>query len=387
MVGDQAYIVALAWQVQALNASAEALSGVLICFALAQLIFLLLGGVIVDRLPRRAIMLASDIGRALLLLVVAYLGREGLLQIWQLAILAAFNGAVSAFFMPARSSIQPQLVPKADLRAANSLMGMAFQISLVTGPLLGALLVENLLPPAAFAFDVLTFVISALCLVFVRLPAKPASENSTQPGKSGLVAELKAGFVYIQQSVWLWLTIAIFGLVGLVLMGPVQAMVPIMVRENFNGDARAFGLLLSVRAVSAFLATGLIGQIKCLKRRGVLAYLSTALIGLGVAGLGLGGNFGWLWLSLVGISGLGIGGACFDVIWHTVMQELVPSEYLGRVLSLDMLGSFCMIPLGLALAGGLAGVLGAGTILILGGSITAGLALMALSVREIRTLA
>jgi hypothetical protein len=106
-----------------------------------------------------------------------------------------------------------------------------------------------------------------------------------------------------------------------------------------------------------------------------------------VAGLGLGGNFGWLWLSLVGISGLGIGGACFDVIWHTVMQELVPSEYLGRVLSLDMLGSFCMIPLGLALAGGLAGVLGAGTILILGGSITAGLALMALSVREIRTLA
>lgn len=387
LVGDQAYTVALAWQVQALDASPQALSMVLICYSISQLIFLIIGGAIVDRLPRRGIMLASDVGRAVLLLVVAYLSQQGLLQIWQLALLASINGAVAALFIPARSSIQPQLVPKTELRAANSLMSMSFQISLVSGPLLGAFLVENFLPSSAFAFDALTFVVSALCLLFMSKAVPLPAEKSHPPNKSSLLAEVKAGFVYVQQSVWLWLTIVIFGLVGLVLMGPVQVMLPVMVRENFKGEAGAFGLLLAVRAVAAFMTTGLVGQVKCLKQRGKLAYLSTVLIGLGVASLGLSGNLGWLWLGLVGISGLGIGGACFDIIWHTVMQELVPEQYLGRVLSVDMLGSFCMMPLGMGLAGGLAEVWGAGTILILGGCITTGLAMAGLSVRQIRTLA
>jgi DHA3 family tetracycline resistance protein-like MFS transporter len=384
MLGDQAYTVALAWQVQLLNPGPEALAGVLACYAVSQLIFLLVAGAVVDRLPRRTILLLSDLGRAALVLAVAFLGRQGLLEVWHLAVLSALNGAVAAFFLPARTSIQPDLLPKEALLAGNSLMGFAFQTSLLAGPLLGAGLVSAFAPASAFAFDALTFAISATCLVFMRYnPAK----KDTPASKPNLLTEVKVGFSYISKSVWLWLTILLFGVLGLTLAGPLQALGPVLVREDFGGKAEIYGLLLSVRSLAALLATLVIARFSHLQRRGLIAYLCVALAGLGVALVGLGGEFGFLWLCLLGISGMGIGFACFDVIWNTVLQEMVPAEYLGRVYSLDMLGSFCMIPLGLALAGFLASFWSAGLILLTGGALSFALAALGLMVREIRRLA
>lgn len=382
MLGDQAYIVALAWQVQVLNPAPEALGLVLASYSVAQLLFLLIAGAIVDRLPRRTVLLVSDISRAVLVLLIAYLGREGFLEVWHLVVLSAFFGAVAAFFLPARSSIQPQLLPKEALLAGNSLMTVAFQSSLITGPLLGAILIENFAPSSAFAFDALTFAVSGSCLLFIRSP-------QDKPSRSGrnFLEDAKAGFSYIRHSVWLWLTILLFGLLGITLIGPVQGLGPVLVHEKFGGAAQIFGLLLSVRSIAALAATFVVGHFKQLRPRGLVAYLSVALSGLGVALLGLGGNFGWLWLCLFGIGCQGIGFACFDIIWTTVIQELVPAEYLGRVLSLDMLGSFCMIPVGLALAGLLAGVWGASAILLVGGLLSFALTMVGLLVPEIRRLA
>jgi MFS family permease len=391
MLGDQVYIVALAWQVQLLSSSATALSSVLLCYAFSQLIFLVLGGVIVDRLPRRSIMLASDIGRGLLVLIVAYLGQQHNLELWHLALLSAFNGAVAAFFMPARLAVQSQLVSKEQLGPANALMGQAFQVSVVAGPLLAAILIQNIAPKGAFVFDTLTFVVSAACILFIKNIPTTKVNTSTQPDsakpRASLLADVMAGFVYVRTSTWLWVTIALFALIGLVTMGPMQALVAILVEQKFIGDVNIYGLLLSTRAVAALLGLVVLGQFKQLKRRGLLAYLNIILATLGVVCLGLGGNINSLLLCIVGIGAYGIGLGCFDVIWNTVMQEMVPPEYLGRVFSFDMLGSFCMIPLGLALAGWLADAWGVALVLLVSGFLSTVATLGCLLVGEIRTLA
>ena len=389
MVGDQVYIVAIAWQVRALTNSAEALSIVLLFYSLSQLIFLLLGGVIVDRFSRRAIMLTSDIGRGILVLIVAWLAQQNSLEIWHLAVLSAFNGAVAAFFVPARFAVQSQLVDKDHLGSANSLMGLAFQVSVIGGPLLGALLTETISVKGAFLFDAVTFMISALCIILIVLPANDneatAGAGSTKP-RAGLLQQAREGFYYIRKSVWLWLTITIFAFIGLVLMGPMQVLVALLVQQKFSADVTIFGLLLSMRAVAAVIGTITIGQFKHLHHRGLIAYLSVIASALGVLLLGVGGSSSLLIVCILGMFGLGAGFACFDIIWNTVIQETVPAEYLGRVFSLDMLGSFCMMPIGLAVAGLLADAWGAAAVLIISGLSSALVAASGLLVHEIREL-
>jgi MFS family permease len=386
MLGDQVYVVALVYQVQTLSLSAAALGSVLLCYSLSQLLFLLLGGVIVDRLPRRSILLASDVGRGLLVLVVAYLGQQNTLEIWHLAVLSTFNGTVSAFFMPARQAVQPQLIPKEQLGQANALMELAFQVSILVGPLLGAILIQIIAPKGAFAFDSITFVVSALCIVFITVPTAKPTTGPNKP-RIKLFSEIREGFEYVRTSTWLWVTIAIFGFLGLVSTGPMQLLVAILVRQQFVDDVNIYGLFLSTRAVAALFSIVIVGQFKHLRRRGLLAYLGVILGALGILFLGIGGSNGILIACIVAISAYGSGYGCFGVIWHTVLQEIVPAEYLGRVVSVDMLGSYCMIPFGLVLAGWLADSYGAASLMIISGILSAGAALGGLLVREVRTLA
>ncbi|MGH2516633.1 MAG: MFS transporter, partial [Ktedonobacterales bacterium] len=118
-LGDGAYTTALAWQVLKLTGSATAMGAVLIARTVPMLIFLLVGGVAADRLPRRLVMLASDAGRGLSVLCVAALGWLGLLQLWHLVLLSLIFGFVSGFFMPAYQSIAPELVATENLPSAN----------------------------------------------------------------------------------------------------------------------------------------------------------------------------------------------------------------------------------------------------------------------------
>ncbi len=170
-LGDGAFVTALSWQALQLTGSAMAMGIVVLAQTLPMIFLLLLGGVVADRFPRQQVMLWSDASRTVAVLVIAALGMAHLLQLWHLVLLALFFGTVRGFFSPAYQSIIPQLVEKRDQPSANSLTELSYQLYCSIGPMFGATCVALAGPASAFAFDGLTFIVSALCLATLRLPA------------------------------------------------------------------------------------------------------------------------------------------------------------------------------------------------------------------------
>lgn len=227
-LGDGAYFTALAWQVLLLTHSGTAMGLLLVAASVPRLIFLLVGGIAADRLPRRVVLFWSDAGRAVVVLAIAVLSWTQLLRFWHLIALALLFGFAGAFFAPAYRAMPPQLVELEALPSANALTQLSGQLGGLLGPVLGAGLVALASPASAFAFDGLTFAISAISLFFVRLHARayrgasgtaePANAAQSKPrrGISGMLADLREGLIHILGSTWLVMTIIIpaFGNVG-----------------------------------------------------------------------------------------------------------------------------------------------------------------------------
>src|SRR5216684_2584343 len=174
VLGDAVFNVAIAWEVLLLTGSATAMSLILIAQWAPRIVFLLLGGVIADRMSRRLLMLWADAGCGCIVMVVAWLSWAHLLQFWHLIALAPLFGIVSSFFDPAYQAIMPQLVETEALSAANSLNMLSRNLGFLLGPMLGAGCITLFGQASAFTFDGLTFFISALFLLALRLPHSSA---------------------------------------------------------------------------------------------------------------------------------------------------------------------------------------------------------------------
>jgi DHA3 family tetracycline resistance protein-like MFS transporter len=357
-LGDGVYLTALAWQVLILTGSGAAMGIVLIATSLPRLLFLLLGGVIADRLPRRLVMLWADGARALAVGAIAVLSYTNTLQFWQLISLGLLFGLSQAFFLPAYQSIAPQIVEVEALPSANALNGLTREIGILVGPALGAVLIANFSTASAFAFDALTFLVSALCLLAVRVPLKPSlaqegleTEPAQRRGVQGVFADIREGISYIGTSSWLWVTIAIASL-GNALRAPYSVTLPLHVRDFYHAGVGLYGAIISASAVGAILATLIVGQLRRIHHRGVVAYSALVVSSLAMMAFALPVPHDLVpvvTLTAFALDGAGIG--CFEVIWVTVLQEMVPSEKLGRVTSVDFVGSLLFQPLGLAAIG------------------------------------
>ena len=133
--------VALAFAVLGLGGSATDLGIVLALSILPQVFFLLVGGVIADRMPRHLVMVASNLVAGLAQAVAAYLLISGNAEIWQLAVIGLVRAVSSSFFYPASQGIVPQTVPTEDLQSANALLRLALNATNIGGAALGGLLV------------------------------------------------------------------------------------------------------------------------------------------------------------------------------------------------------------------------------------------------------
>src|SRR5215216_3298244 len=163
-LGDSLYRIALSWWVLEKTGSAVAMGTVLILSQIPLLLFLLIGGVVVDRLPRIRIMFASDIFSGLVITFVAIFSWLNLLEIWHIYIASIIFGFVEAFFFPAYQSVIPQITPSELLTSANSLNGLSQRLTGIVGPALGAALVAAGGTSVTFALDALSFFISAICV-------------------------------------------------------------------------------------------------------------------------------------------------------------------------------------------------------------------------------
>jgi DHA3 family tetracycline resistance protein-like MFS transporter len=379
-MGDSLHHIALTWFLVQTTGSAAALSTLFVALFLPNIIFLLIGGVAVDRFPRLQVMLLSDVLRGLLITVVAVLAYSGRLEVWHLYILAVVFGFVDAFFQPAYVAAVPEITPPELLPSANSLTSLSGRAITVIGPIIGATLVGLGGTSFAFAIDALSFFLSAACLLPLRGVMRGRPKKAS--GHS-MVREAREGIRAVFTSPWLWVTIAIFSLVNVTQSGPLSIALPLLIKETLRGDVAVLGWFASVQALGAVLMAIWLGRYTRLRRRGPLAYGATLVGGLMTAMIGL----------QVGLAGLLIAGfvvgasiTLFGLIWVNTLQELVPPELLGRVSSVDQLGSFALLPLGFALTGWATDLVGPSTVFLVGGLLTSaiiGLGLLHPAIRRL----
>jgi MFS family permease len=375
MAGSAMAPVALAFAVLDLTGSTTDLGLVLAARQIPTVIFILLGGVWSDRLPRHQVMVASNVLSGASQAVAAALLVSGHARIWHLALLAAVNGSSSAFFFPASTGIVPQTVPQPMLQQANATLRLSLNATNITGAALGGILVAASSPGWAIAIDAASYAGAALCIGAMSLPAGLRIEGST------VLHELHDGWKDFWSRTWLWAIVLQFAVVNAVETGALDVLGPSVAKRHLGG-AGAWGAVLAATSFGLVL-TGVV-MLRWRPRR----ILRTATFGIFPMVLPL------LALAqpapllvVIGCGFLaGAGVEIFGVLWDTAMQQEIPGEKLSRLSSYDALGSLVLMPVGLAVAGPVGAAIGFRPA-FLGSAvlIVAATALVLLS-RDVRTL-
>jgi Transmembrane secretion effector len=377
LLGDGVYYVALAWQVYDLSGSPTALSVVGVAWTLPLGFFVLLGGVVTDRMERRLVMIGADAVRALAVAVMGILSLTGAIELWHVVVVAAVFGTGDAFFGPAFTSIVPQIVPRELLLQANALDQFVRPLGfMLLGPAFGGWIVASFGAGEAFLFDACTFAVSALALSF--LSARPLV---LAEGGRSVLRDLREGLAFVRARPWLWATLLAAAVFLLAYWGPIDVLVPYRVRNELGGDAGDYGLVLACGGLGSILAAVLVGRRGLPRRHITFMYFAWALGSLALVGLGV-ATAVWQLMAFMLLEG-----ALFTagiVIWGTLLQTHVPGSLLGRVTSLDWFVSTSLVPVSFALTGPVSGAIGVQTTLVLAGIIASSVTLAFLYVPRVR---
>jgi DHA3 family tetracycline resistance protein-like MFS transporter len=372
--------VALAWQVYQLSDGPTAMGMVGIAMTVPTIVFLLVGGILSDRFDRRRLMLAADLARLLAVGALALLSVTDALEVWHIAVLVAIYGAAQAFFAPAFDAIVPDLLPEHLLAQANALDQLVRPIALrMVGPAVGGVLVGAFGAGTAFALDAASFALSAGALLLMRPPART---GGARPAAS-VVADLREGWRFVRERRWLWVTFVSAAVAYLLFMGPVEVLVPYLVKHDLHATARDLGLVFAAGGLASIITAIALGRRGIPRRNMTFMYLVWTAATLAVAGYGLGTAVWHLMLASAAFNALETAGT---IVWVTAKQRHVPSRMLGRVSSLDWLISIGLLPLSFALTGPISDVLGARTTLVAAGVLGAFVTLAGLFIPGVRAV-
>jgi MFS family permease len=379
LLGDGAFLIALVWQVYALSDTATAMSIVGIAMTVPTIVFLLVGGVASDRFDRRRIMIAADLMRGGAVGLLAVLSLAGALELWHIVVLVVFYGSGAAFFAPAFDAIVPELLPVERLAQANALDQVVRPIALrLAGPALGGVVVGAFGPGTAFALDASTFLVSAVALLAMRPRAAGCA-----PAAVSLSGDLRDGWRFVRRRSWLWATFGSAAIAYLLFMGPVEVLLPLLVKHELHGTATELGLVFAAGGLGSVACAVALGRRGLPRRDITFMYVVWTLATLAVAGYGLSASIWQLMLACMVFNGFETAGT---IVWATAKQRHVPADMLGRVSSLDWLISIGLPPLSFALTGPVSGAIGVRATLIGAGVIGAAVTFGALFIRGVRSV-
>ena len=380
LLGDQFTLIALPWLVLQLTGDALTMGIVLALAGIPRALFMLVGGALTDRFSPRKVMLASNIFRLLFVSAFAALILSGNLQLWMIYLFAMAFGTADAFYFPAQQAIVPRLVSKELLQSGNSIIQGTARLSMFAGPLLAGLLIALLsgsgsytaisgetVPDIAgigiaFAFDAITFMLSAITLLMMS-PGKQNREISKVDHKESVLASIWEGLVSVWNDKVLRIFFGIVAAVHLFTTGPIIVGIPVLATIRFSEGAAAFGIIMATFGVSNLLLPKPAPQ-----RLGLVMLLGIAIIGLGVAVLGFAPS---TVIAALIVLIIGIAEGYIVIMFTTWLQVRTPERMLGRMMSLLTFASVGLIPISTALSGALieantsALFLGAGSLLLL----------------------
>ena len=367
--------IALAFAVLDLGGSPTVLGLVLAARTVPMVLLVLFGGVVADRLPRHHVLIAANVASAATQALVAGLLLTGAAEIWHLAAIEAVNGASSAFLMPAASALTQQTVPAAQLQPANALLRIGHNLAFVTGSAAGGVLVAASGSGWAFAADAVLYVVAALLLGRIRL------HREDRIAATGILTDLREGWTEFRTRTWLWVVVVQFAFVNMASSGAQNALGPVVADETIG--RAAWGLVLA--SLTGGMVLGGLVALRGRWERPLLVGSAAVLLEVPLLlVLGLAPSTALLMAAAV-LAGIGF--EIFGVAWDVSVQSNVPADKLSRVYAYDWFGSLVFIPVGLALAGPVASLVGVSAAIV-GAAAVIGISVLVVltvpSVRELR---
>jgi MFS family permease len=399
-IGDYCYAVALPWLVLSNHGSAALLGVVLACYGVPRTALIPVGGMLADKIGPRTLMMGADLGRCLLVAMLAVLAARHDASLIALGPTAALIGAGEGLFLPASYSILPSLLDGEHLGAGNALSSAAVQAGSLLGPSLGGALVAITgASTAAFAIDAVSFAISAFTLALIRPPASGSrSTASEQAGAvvSGLRSDSDEGTDHLKAPAseranknsvlrlllhWRPMRVILLVTIAANLAGGGMSEVALPALAHAHWGAGGYGALLA-----AFAGGALIGTLGATRTTRVArpALFITALFMVDALAVALipfaGGQVG----AAIAFFIAGATNGMANVVAITMVQKAIPPALTGRIMGALMLCSFGSFPLSVAVTGLLVHHFGPAPFFPMAGAIVAAALVFGLSRREFR---
>jgi DHA3 family tetracycline resistance protein-like MFS transporter len=358
------WAVVMALQVIELSNDPTSLSLVATCLGAGLVAFVLVGGIAADRISQRAIIIAVETVNVIAVSTIAVLGLLGALRIWHMGVAAAVLGIAAAFFFPAYSAILPRILPAEQLLAANGVEGVVRPVfQRAVGPAVAGVIVGATFPSLGAVVVAALFGIGLLLLVATK-PALKTPVHQPDRERPQLLRDFREGFVFMLRTPWLLWTLLFASMFVLVVLGPIEVLLPFIANERFEDGAQMYGFVLAF-----FGAGSALGALAVSSGRLPRRYLTVmmAMWGLGSIPLVLIGITSSFTLMAAASFIVGVTDGAGMVIWGTLLQRRVPTEMLGRVSSLDFFVSLAFMPVSFAIVGPLSKVVSMQTIFLVAG--------------------
>jgi MFS family permease len=341
-------------------------------WTLAQVTMLSLGGVVGDRVPRRLVMIGSDVASTLVRTAMGVLLVSGHAQVWELIALQACGGAAVAFYSPASYGLVREVVPEEELQQANGLLAIARYSAFPLGAAVGGSIVALIGSGTALLVDAGTYATSALLLSRIRV------ESIARAG-AGFVRELRDGWSAFVEQTWVWILVLYISFYFLITYAPFFVLGPYVAKHSLDG-ARSWAFVVTGEGVGALLG-GLAG----LRWRVRQPMVTTGLLLMVTAAQNLILAFHPTTLLLtITATGAGFAFALGSVVWDTTLQKRVAPEKLARVASYGWMGAMVFLPAGYALAGPIAMAIGLKTYLVIAAAWIVASTLFVIRLRAVR---
>ena len=322
-IGDNFVIVAILFVINALTDSPLALGMMALAATLPQLFLGLIGGVFVDRLDRKLVMIVSDVLRGLAVLALLLVQRADQLYIFY--IVGFVMATAGLLFNPARNAVLPNIVSGEILLTANALIQASQIIAVILGASIAGLLIGLLGPGFAFVFDSFSFTVSAAAIATMSIP--PVNPKPGKTKSRVIWDQLVEGLLFIRHSspllhVMLTTAIATLGFGAIVVLGIIY------LDEVLGIGAEGFGFLYAVQGLGVVIGGVMIGRFASNVRANWIVGGCMVTLGLAIIAFAVVPNYP---LVLVAVAIIGLSIVVARAALATLTQALVPDEKRGRV--------------------------------------------------------
>ena len=327
--------IALAWLMVELTNSPDWVAGAVAMRGLPMLFLTVPAGVIADRWDRRMMLIITQSLAALAALAFAALVWSGQVTAISTLLFALVLGSSTAFGLPTRQAIIPMLVPREELLNAIVTGAMARTSSMLIGPALAGALIAVGGAELSFAVQAVFMILSTFLLIPLRSASRRVNEDpegGPSVGRRSMFSDLKEAWGFLRSHPALLVIIGLMVNTGLFMIGPMQSLVPFLIRDELGGGAGSFGVALSAMALGTLTTSTFLTSMGDMKNKG--GFFAMALIG-GSTCFAVIALSPWLGLALLAFYVWGAFGGFFQAMSQTLLQTHTPDEMMGRVMGVS----------------------------------------------------